>query len=217
MDKEKVLELLEKADWKDIILKLTRYAYWQSQKYVWRRESKIDLPMGKTPQDLAYEAIKKVWDGTRDWDPNKYPDLLTHLKWIVKSDIGHLCNSIEHKKSVNINAKKENNNGLDNFDQLPSSPNSQLQGHVISPEENIVNKENAERFNRIKSKLYKIVDDDEDLQLLLYCLEEGIEKSEDIAQETGWEISKVYNLKRKLMRRASKIKNVLFGEKLYDG
>ena len=46
---------------------------------------------------------------------------------------------------------------------------------------------------------------DEDLELLLLCFEEGIDKPEKIAIETGWDINKVYNLKRKLLRKAAKI------------
>jgi len=54
------------------------------------------LPGGMTPQDIAKKAITKVWDRTRSWDPEKYPDLLVHLQWIVDSDLSHLFNSKEH-------------------------------------------------------------------------------------------------------------------------
>ena len=46
---------------------------------------------------------------------------------------------------------------------------------------------------------------DEDLELLLLCFEEGIDKPEKIAIEADWDINKVYNLKRKLLRKAAKV------------
>ena len=44
---------------------------------------------------------------------------------------------------------------------------------------------------------------DDDLELLLLCFEDGIDKSDAIAAETGWDIKTVYNLKRKLLRKAT--------------
>ena len=86
MDNDRVLELLEVADWDDIVIRLTYYAVIRFNRYGW----KSNLPKGNSPDDVALNAIGKVWDGTREWDPDKYPDLLKHLKWIVKSDIEHL-------------------------------------------------------------------------------------------------------------------------------
>jgi hypothetical protein len=57
--------------------------------------------------------------------------------------------------------------------------------------------------------LYAAVKGDEDLELLLLCFEEGIDKSEAIASQTGWDVKNVYNLKRKLLRRAVKIGKTL--------
>ena len=92
MKSDRVLELLEAADWNDIIVRLTYYATLRFKRYGW----KSNLPKGNSPADAALNAIEKVWDGTREWDPDKYPDLLKHLKWIVKSDIEHLSSSLEH-------------------------------------------------------------------------------------------------------------------------
>jgi len=207
MEKEKILELLENADWEEIILKLTRYSYWQANKYTWQTKSNIDLTRGKTPKDIALEAIKKVWEGTRAWNPDKYPDLLTHLKWIVKSDLQHLWSSLEHRKTERTDKYNENSRNIEDIKQTSTDAIPQIHGHVSSPLEIIDKKEKEERFNKIKSRLDGIVKDDEDLEMLLLCLEEDIYKPKNIAKETGWDISKVYNLKRKLKRRAHEIKD----------
>jgi hypothetical protein len=49
-----------------------------------------------------------------------------------------------------------------------------------------------------------MVKGDEDLEMLILCFEERIDKPEAIAAQTGWDIQKVYNLKRRLSRRAAK-------------
>lgn len=90
MKNDGILDSLEAADWDEIILKLVDYARWRARCYAWASGNPMSLPGGKTPEDVAFEAIEKVWQGVGTWDPDKYPNLLTHLKWIVKSDIDHL-------------------------------------------------------------------------------------------------------------------------------
>ena len=192
MGKDRVLELLEAADWNDIILKLTHNAIWQAHKYTWKSGSPNQLPGGKTPEDIAIDAIEKVWNGTRDWNPDKYPDLLVHLKWIVKSDIEHLFSSMEHQKSGRMPALKGDE-----------------ETEASTPEEELIAHEDRRLEEKLKEELYAAVKGDEDLELLLLCFEEGIDKSEAIASQTGWDVKNVYNLKRKLLRRAVKIGKTL--------
>ena len=50
---------------------------------------------------------------------------------------------------------------------------------------------------------------DEDLEILLLCFDEGIDKSELIAEQMGCDVTKVYTLKRKLLRKASAINKIM--------
>jgi len=209
MEEKEIFELLEKADWKDILLRLTKFAYWQAKRYSWRTKGINQLPGGKTPEDVVCEAIHKIWNGTRNWDPDKYPDLLIHLMWIVKSDIGHLCSSLEHKKTGQLVENGAEDNKEASFNGVCSDPQSEIHGHIPTPEEIIDIKAKEEREQKLKKMLFDIVKDDEDLEILFLCFDEGIYKPSDISKETGWDISKVYNLKRKLQRKAPKIKEVI--------
>lgn len=76
---------------------------------------------------------------------------------------------------------------------------------VSTPEEQLVAREERYLEEELKNQLDNLVKGDEDLEMLLLCFEEGIEKPEMIAAQTGWATSKVYNLKRKLLRKAAKI------------
>ncbi len=208
MENDRVLRLLEAVDWNDIILRLARYAIWRASRYTWRSRKSDQLLGGKTPADIACEAIKKVWSGTRDWDPEKYPDLLKHLMWIVDSDMEHLYSSMEHKRTGSLPKPKFDDNSPADFSEIPSDPSSPIHTHFPTPEEDLVNREEKDLEEKLKRKLYDLVKGDEDLEMLLLCFEEGIDKPEKIAAEAGWNVSKVYNLKRKLLRKAEKINRI---------
>lgn len=201
MDNDRVLELLEAADWDDIILKLTYYAAFRFERYGWQS----NLPKGNSPADVALNAIGKVWDGTRDWDPDKYPDLLTHLKWIVKSDVDHIFSSLEHKTTGRMPVIiKEDGTKVELDEPACEHPHS-ISAKVLTPEEELIAKQKNGYEKALLAELHDAVKGDEDLELLLLCFEDGIDKSEAIATATDWEIRKVYNLKRKLLRKAAKI------------
>ena len=102
MKNDKGNTLLEEKDWKNIVIKLTHYALWRARRYPWKTGCSNHLPGGMTPADIACGAIEKVLSGTRKWDPDKYPDLLKHLQWIVDSDMEHLFSSIMHQKNIRI-------------------------------------------------------------------------------------------------------------------
>ena len=189
MVQDRVLELLESADWKDIIFRLTHYAIWKTSRYIRKSGS---LPGGRTPQDMALEAIEKVWTRVREWDPDKYPNLYTHLKWIVDSDIDHLFKSKEHEKSR----------------RMPETT-SELPSEKPNPEEQLIAKENKAFEEEIRNKFYAMTEGDEDLETLVLCFDEGIDTPQDIAEQTGWDVSKVNNVKKKLFRKAAKLKHLI--------
>lgn len=203
MEKDSVLKLLEVADWKDIILRLTHFALYRARFYSWGFWKSDQLLGGKTPEDIACEAITKVWDGTRNWDPDKYPNLLTHLMWIVKSDMGHLASSMERQTTSRMLDTK------DGEEIEYTNPSSSIQEDIPTPEDILVIREQRGLEEKLKNEIYAMVKGDEDLEMLLLCFEEGIEKPEMIAVQTGWDILKVYSLNRKLLRKTAKLRKFL--------
>lgn len=207
MGRDKILDLLEAADWKDIVLRLAHYARWRARRYAWRSGASDLLPGGKTPEDVACEAIEKVWQGTRHWDPDKYPNLLTHLKWIVKSDIEHLFSSMEHQSTQRMT---ERNGGGAESRSLGILPDG---GKVKNPEEELIRKEDEIFKEKVKDALYAMVEGNEELETVLLCVEEGMDKPAVIAEQMECDVSKVNNLKKRLRRMAAKaIRNVQKGQ-----
>lgn len=205
MENDKVVDLLESQDWNDIIRRLTYYANWKARSYTWNTGSCDELPAGNTPKDIALAAIGKVWSGDRAWDPERYPDLFAHLKWIVMSDIGHLFSSQTHRSTVRI---LQDNPSEDSDVQnaiTETSLSRRTSSDTRTVEEELIAKENEASESELKRRLYEAVKGDEDLELLLVLFEDGIDKPGTIATQMGWDITKVYNLKRKLSRKASKL------------
>lgn len=211
MDNDRVLELLRDVDWDDIIIKLTYYAIFCFNRYRWRST----FPKGNSPEDIAVNAIEKVWNGTREWDPDKYPDLLKHLEWIVKSDTEHLFPSLEHRSTGKPPLIIKEDGTKVELEETNCEYEHSITQKVPTPEEELTTKEEHEQEyeDRALTELRKLVKGDPDLEFLLLCFEDGIDKPSEIAAVAEWEIDKVYNLKKKLLRKAAKIGKQIFKTK----
>lgn len=76
------LQEISDNEWSVILKHLILYAELRLTRIGFSPRSEIDSVTG---EDFAMEAIKKLFEGKRDWDFNKHPDLLIHLKLVVKS------------------------------------------------------------------------------------------------------------------------------------
>src|SRR4029453_14115422 len=56
---------LRRVDWADVGIRLTAYATWKARNLHWRTGRTDALAAGKTPEDIAAEAILKVLGGER--------------------------------------------------------------------------------------------------------------------------------------------------------
>lgn len=85
------LKLIPEKEWGAIFKKITLYGELRLTKIGFKPRTENDI---KTPEDFATEAITKIFDGTREWDFVRFPDILIHLKGVVKSLISsHLKTS----------------------------------------------------------------------------------------------------------------------------
>src|SRR5262249_1626817 len=68
------------------------YAIHEAGTLQWRTGRADVLAAGFSPEDVAAEAVRRVLDGTRSWDPQR-GDLLSYLRGVVDSLMGHLVTS----------------------------------------------------------------------------------------------------------------------------
>ena len=87
---------LRRVDWAEVGIRLTAYASWKARNLRWRTGRVDDLAGGKTPEDLAAEAILKVLTGERAWDPARGA-LLPYLEGVVDSLMSHLAASPDNR------------------------------------------------------------------------------------------------------------------------
>lgn len=178
MDASARLDLLKSQDWKTIILRLTLHAEYKVNRLYWQT-GRDSLPGGTQTKDFVFEAIRKVYQGERLWDPAKHPDLLTYLKSVVDSLVSHLVESHEHKHRQLVSVE-DKDGGFDPPDQ--QSPTAQ--------DELIV----SDLWNRLWNK----VKGDEDTELVLACIEEEMSKPQDISDELQIPIRRVNVAKNKI-------------------
>src|SRR3954465_10070116 len=94
--REDVRREFDRVDWADIGVRLTAYATWKARNLRWRTGRPDALAGGKTPEDLAADAILKVLGGERAWDPGRGP-LLRYLEGVVDSLLSHLAASADNR------------------------------------------------------------------------------------------------------------------------
>ena len=87
-----IQRLLREVDWADIGIRLTAYAVWKARNFRWRTHQEWALAAGMTPEDVARDAILKLLEGRRAWDPQRGA-LLPYLEGVVDSLMSHLAGS----------------------------------------------------------------------------------------------------------------------------
>jgi hypothetical protein len=87
---------LRDVDWAAIGIRLTAYASWKARNRQWRTGRSDALAGGRTPEDLAAEAVLKVLSGERAWDPTRGA-LLPYLEGVVDSLLSHLADSLDNR------------------------------------------------------------------------------------------------------------------------
>lgn len=189
---------LDDADWDDVYPRVLKYAVWYSLKYKWLGEK-------LNPEDLVEEAVSRAYgnghNGTyRNWNKTKYPELSNFLIGIVKSLGNHL---VEHEKG--FPSESLSNGQPEIQDRMISKKADEAMGAKFpkTPEVELLE---LEALNAIENKLETIASQDDDLEMLILCIVDGICAPRLIADETGFKIDKVYSLLKKLRRRLSAFK-----------
>lgn len=198
MDREaKRIQLLQHQPWEEIILKLDKYALQKARRLYWPTASTHLHTLAKaiSPTDIAREAITRLFEGKRDWDPDKAPDVLHYLKGVVDSLMSALVESAEVSEvRVSVAYRETGNSGEDDFNLRPTAVESApLHQAPASP---VVVAES----NELQERVFALVEGDDSLESLVLCLAEGYTKRAEIAQKLGLSVDEVTNLRKRLQR-----------------
>lgn len=184
-------EELENANWKEIWPRLRKYAEVKV-----RTAKRLGL-RNHDPQDLVQEAVSLAF-GARDdgrfrrWNKEKYPSLLDFLMGVVRSLGYHETGKDQKKKHESLDPDIEK--ALDPSHQDIMANYTSM---VLSPEEALEQEENR---RSMITKLDSAFAGDEDAQLVLLALYDGILSPQAIAEETGISVGRVYKLRAKIRK-----------------
>lgn len=200
-----IREDLKQKDWETILPGLLYYAHSLCRKYYWLGNRHL------SPQDLVQEAIARAFGcgkdgGYRNWNKERCPDLSVFLKSTIKSIVNH---KIEHLRkfphdSIEKHGERVDESPIDEDDtRLAKSMLSGISGE--SPEEILLSSENTRMLSERVNKLKSLAEDDEEIGFVIMCFEEGISTPREIAETTGYNIHNVYNIIKRIKRKARNI------------
>ena len=184
-----IREELDRADWDEVLIRVFKYAKFRARKFFWLGD-KVD------PYELVQEAIALAYGvGTggnyRNWKKKEYPDLAKFLMGIIRSISSHI-------------AEHENEYSKESHFYIEGSPKDKLES-LSSPINIEIEFIENENLISLESQIENLCSNDDDLALIVMCLEDGISKPRFIAEETGLDISKVNNLLKRLRRKLDKL------------
>lgn len=182
------------SEWEYILGRLTIYTSRLFDKNGW--SGKNPSFRGKSPEDIAQDAILDVIDGSRPYNENKGLDFLVFLKGIVRSEINHLATSAGATKERYFFVSEKDGTLFEEF---------LIIGDEQDPSIICVNREVVERL-KIR---FKIEATSDPLVLkILECLDSEITKPQDIAIVLGVPVTEIYNIKKRFRTTISRMKDI---------
>ena len=107
--------------WEDLIPRWQLWTYNRLRWKYWRGIPRGPIPAGNLAEDFVYDAILKVIDGKRSWDPKKIS-----LYWIVigiiRGDINRRAVSHENTTTVSFDRDDDSERHVLNIEDYQQSP-----------------------------------------------------------------------------------------------
>lgn len=200
-------QLLLDFPWGERYPKLVAFAEWCILDMQWNSGV---LPMGHTAESIVQEVITKTFSEERNWKPEE-GDLLMWLKYVIKSEISHLAESLTNRVEVSLDPA-DGDDSKDNEPDFKQPQSSEQEFCVASPEEIVINAETEEmKITVAKSKIDALLEASSghpELEEIVYTILDGKcgPKPRELAQILGKPVEEIYQNLRSLRRRSEKIR-----------
>lgn len=190
---------LSQPNLEEVLISALEHADGRIRKFVWRgykpRFSKIGCQVmvgDKTAQDFVNEALKRLCEGRRTYDPAR--SLVDNLNSITDSLIWSEKKASDRTGIVDFVDNPENN--------AKGDPISNAVGTERPPDATVVNDEKMETQRRCFNMVRAAFDGDTHVQEYLDALSEGYFDIHEISEITGIPTNRIYEIRRKLKKAA---------------
>jgi len=173
---DEIRRILDRQDWTDLLPRLLKFSLYLIRV---RRGAVAagHVSAGKMAEDYVMDAVMKVYQGRRRWDPGTCPDLLQFLIGVLRSTIGHEARKMEHRSLV--------------FWDHPEEASGPAMMQVSdSPEEQ----------ETMMSGFLNFLGQEADLIAFARCAADGL-KPREIAQRMNRSSAEIYNIRKVVKRR----------------
>jgi hypothetical protein len=198
-----VYKMLEEAEWDRLGKKMLAYTIWRARTHYGITDMYTVLPQGYDLEDIPRYIIVSLFDGTRNWKPERV-ELETWLLKQIDSVLDWWLNLRETRDIPYM--EKEN---LDEDTEIPSSAHIAAEFEVVlraglsGPEETLVAKESSEEFTNV---LFEEISGDSELEELYLAILEGSDpRPRFLANTLSIPETEIYIRKRRLKRHINKV------------
>lgn len=193
-----VYDRLEKVDWDTLGRRLAAHAAYMLRNSYWSGKVNDNVVDGVSPEDIARNAITRLFAGELNWDPSK-GKLISYLKAIVGNEVKDLCTA----------SKRFNACEIDGEEALKISPFAEafIEKRASPEQRRKVAEEEAQATRRINTLMDRVcAEEEEELIEVLEALMDGCgHQPRHIADHLGVERKDIYNRLKRLRRRATEI------------
>ena len=176
---------LDEHPWDETTARLFRHADNKIRRLIWRGARRGHPPGGVQAGDLVQTVYEKLLSGTRNWNPEKHPDLFEYLKDQVDSEVSNLVRSGENRR----------------LRSEASLPAGALEGSDAPVPEAALAAEGERLSEEFFLGFLDFLKDEPDLQKVVEAIVDGVGKPADIAHHLGVRFEEIYSRRKKLTRR----------------
>ena len=201
---QRLVELLQNADWKRLTLLLEGYADNVLRRYIWRGfrvsvgpQGQL-LAAGKSADEFVMEAVDALLNGPRQYDYEL--SLEQNLRRTIESSIWNWKKKSDRQPLLDHRSVLSEDG--EEFDPITAAADPRSAGTSEA--------EKNERRGHQKLLLEEFevsLQNDAELSALFDAYKSGFEKPAEIEELTGIPAARIYELKRKLVAKLNKFKS----------
>ncbi|MBW8016143.1 MAG: hypothetical protein FVQ82_08150 [Planctomycetes bacterium] len=182
--------------------RLTIHAERKYKRLGWYNDNRYRIPSGQGPDDVAAEAIIRLVEGKRNFNEDKYPDLLTFLRSVVDSIVSHIIESTEFVKQKSMPHVLTEDGEIEEIE---------LVSEIDDPSTIYIKKDLVEKINIILQEKFA---QDEIVLGIIECIEAGIYNRSEVIEYLEVKTKDFDNANKRLKREFDKIKSTLINKEL---